>query len=129
MMRVGSSRSLLRWLMPLAIAAPIAALAASPAAVAQDCDVRGTVERPTEDAVVTTQPVIISGWAADIGAASGTGISEVRIALDADPDQGGVPVPALYGWQRADVAELLGRPRFAARRPAARTPRPPRRVA
>jgi hypothetical protein len=103
-----------RWLAHLALAAPLLALAASPAAVAQDCDVRGTVERPTEDAVVTNQPVVISGWAADITAESGSGISEVRIALDADPDQGGVAVPALYGWQRPDVAELLSAPRFAA---------------
>jgi hypothetical protein len=103
-----------RWLAPLALAISLVALAASPAARADDCDVRGTVERPTEDAVVTNQPVIISGWAADISAESGTGISEVRVALDADPDQGGVPVPALYGWQRPDVAELLSAPRFAA---------------
>jgi hypothetical protein len=103
-----------RRLARLALAVPLVALAASPAAVAQDCDVRGTVERPTEDAVVSNQPVVISGWAADIGAEGGTGISEVRIALDADPDQGGVAVPALYGWQRPDVAELLASPRFTA---------------
>jgi hypothetical protein len=103
-----------RWLAPVALAVPLVALAASPAARADDCDVRGTVERPAEDAVVTNQPVIISGWAADISAESGTGISEVRVALDADPDQGGVPVPALYGWQRPDVAELLSAPRFTA---------------
>ncbi|HLH21802.1 MAG TPA: hypothetical protein VK066_04730 [Chloroflexota bacterium] len=103
-----------RWLAPLALAAPLLALAVGPAARADDCDVRGTVERPAEDAVVTNQPVIISGWAADISADSGTGISEVRVALDADPDQGGVAVPALYGWQRPDVADLLSAPRFAA---------------
>jgi hypothetical protein len=97
-----------------ALVLPLSVMVASPAARADDCDVRGTVERPTEDAVVTNQPVVISGWAADIGAESGTGISEVRIALDADPDQGGVAVPALYGWQRADVADLLSSPRFAA---------------
>jgi hypothetical protein len=102
-----------RSLAPLALAIPLVALAAGPAARADDCDVRGTVERPTEEAVVTNQPVIVSGWAADINAESGTGISEVRVALDADPDQGGVPVPALYGWQRPDVAELLSAPRFA----------------
>ncbi|HZR99779.1 MAG TPA: hypothetical protein VFE37_13785 [Chloroflexota bacterium] len=102
-----------RWLASLALAVPLVALPASPVARADDCDVRGTVERPTEDAVVTNQPVIISGWAADISAENGTGISEVRVALDADPDQGGVPVPALYGWQRPDVAELLAAPRFA----------------
>src|SRR5262249_31212209 len=41
-----------------------------------------------------------------------TGISEVRIALDANPDQGGVPVSASYGLSRSDIAELLGDDRY-----------------
>ena len=102
----------IRRLMRATLAVPLVTLLVWPAAAQQECDVRGTLESPAEDAVVTNRPVIISGWAADITAAEGTGISEVRIALDAEPDQGGVPVPALYGWQRPDVAELLGAPRF-----------------
>jgi hypothetical protein len=79
---------------------------------AQECDVRGAVERPVADAVVTDQPITISGWAVDVAAPSGTGIEEVRVALDADPWTGGVPVTAHYGWERPDVVDLLGTPRF-----------------
>ena len=104
----------IRHLIHSAFVVQLIALAGPPPLAAQTCDVRGTVETPAEGTVVTERPVVISGWAADLTAPSGTGISEVRIALDADPDQGGVPVPALYGWQRPDVAELLSAPRFAA---------------
>jgi hypothetical protein len=76
------------------------------------CDVRGIVEAPAEGATVPAGPLTISGWAADIAAPEGTGITEVRISLDADPDQGGVPVAAVYGIDRADVVELLGDERF-----------------
>ena len=75
-------------------------------------DVRGTVELPPEESAVVTNSIIISGWAADIAAPSGTGVSAVRIALDADPDQDGVPVAAAYGWERPDIAALLGAARF-----------------
>jgi hypothetical protein len=59
-------------------------------ALAQDvasgeCDVRGIVEAPAEGATVPSGPMTFSGWAADISAASGSGIDEVRISLDADP--------------------------------------------
>src|SRR4051794_33100334 len=87
-----------RGLWRLACAVALVGLARGPVAAAQDCDVRGTVESPAEDSLVSNRPVVISGWAADISAATGSGISEVRVALDADPEQGGVPVPALYGW-------------------------------
>src|SRR5437764_13805829 len=55
----------------------------------QDCDVRGVVESPADAATLPLGPLTISGWAADLNSADGTGITEVRIALDADPDAGG----------------------------------------
>jgi len=79
-----------------------------------DCDVRGIVESPAEGATVPAGPLTITGWAADINSTEGTGIDEVRVSLDADPDQGGVPVSATYGIDRPDIAELLGDPRFTA---------------
>jgi hypothetical protein len=77
-----------------------------------ECDVRGVVESPAEGQRLPAGAVTIAGWAADINAAEGTGISEVRIALDADPEQGGVPVAVPYGIERQDVADLLGDERF-----------------
>jgi hypothetical protein len=91
---------------------PLVTLVTGPPVAAQECDVRGAVETPAEQAIVTDRPVVISGWAADVAATTGTGISEVRVALDADPQMGGVPVPALYGWERPDIADLLGTPRL-----------------
>jgi len=79
----------------------------------QDCDVRGVVETPPDGGTITQQNVLISGWAADLSATSGTGIQAVRVSLDADPDQGGVPLPAQNGWERPDVAALLGSPRYS----------------
>jgi hypothetical protein len=81
-------------------------------ATSSECDVRGIVESPAEGTTVPAGPLTISGWAADITAAGSTGIDEVRVSLDADPDQGGVPVSASYGTERADIAELLGDERF-----------------
>ena len=100
------------WLARLTPMVMLTALAARPAAAAQDCDVRGTVEQPTQEAAITSSAVVISGWAADVAAQAGTGVRAVRIALDADPDQDGVPVAAAYGWERPDIAELLGERRF-----------------
>jgi hypothetical protein len=74
--------------------------------------VRGTVETPAEGAAVPTGVVTITGWATDLSANEGTGITGVRVALDADPDQGGIAVPALYGWERPDIAALLGGSRW-----------------
>ncbi len=92
----------------------LAAAGLATSASGQDCDVRGVVETPPDGGTITQQNVIISGWAADLSATSGTGIQAVRISLDADPDQGGVPVPAQNGWERPDVAALLGSPRYSA---------------
>ncbi|HLH25541.1 MAG TPA: hypothetical protein VK066_23720 [Chloroflexota bacterium] len=102
----------MRLLACLTFLVPLTTLARAPLVAAQECDVRGAVERPVADAVITDQPITISGWAADVAAPNGTGIDEVRVALDADPWAGGVPLPALYGWERPDVADLLGTPRF-----------------
>ena len=66
---------------------------------------RGVVESPADAATLPLGPLTISGWAADLNSGDGTGISEVRIALDADPDAGGVPVSAQYGGERSDIAE------------------------
>ncbi|HZU04899.1 MAG TPA: fibronectin type III domain-containing protein [Chloroflexota bacterium] len=77
-----------------------------------ECDVRGVVESPSEGQTLPAGSVTIAGWAADINATEGTGISEVRIALDADPEQGGVPVAVPYGIERQDIADLLGDERF-----------------
>ena len=77
-----------------------------------ECDVRGIVETPAESASVPAGPLTIVGWAANISAPEGTGIDEVRISLDADPDQGGVPVAATLGVEREDIVELLGDERF-----------------
>ncbi|HLI28979.1 MAG TPA: hypothetical protein VKZ60_18080 [Chloroflexota bacterium] len=81
-------------------------------AAQQDCDIRGTVETPPEGATLQPGVVTITGWAADLTASQGTGITAVRIALDADPEQGGVALPALYGWERPDIAALLGSDRY-----------------
>jgi hypothetical protein len=79
--------------------------------VGDDCDVRGIVESPPDSATLSG-PVSITGWAADLAATDGTGISAVRVALDADPDQGGVPVAATYGLSRPDIAARLGHVRY-----------------
>ena len=102
-----------RWAAVLLAVVVVAGWATSRAS-GQDCDVRGTVEQPPENALVTGNLVTITGWAADLGAPQGTGISSVRIALDADPEQGGTPLPALYGWERPDIATLLGGQRYLA---------------
>src|SRR5581483_595640 len=107
----GANRAPARVLPPSGVWRPVAQDEgeASPA-----CDVRGIVESPTEGATMPAGPATITGWAADISSTDGTGIDEVRISLDADPDQGGVPVSATYGADRPDIADLLGDPRFTA---------------
>src|SRR5262245_39741252 len=70
------------------LAALALTLGLTPAAVGQDCDVRGVVETPPDNAAVTEANVVISGWAADLSATSGNGVTAVRIALDLDPEEG-----------------------------------------
>lgn len=98
------------WLLVVCVA--LGALEPGRSSAQQDCDIRGTVETPPEGATIQPGVVTITGWAADLAAAQGTGITAVRIALDADPEQGGVAVPALYGWERPDIAALLGSQRY-----------------
>ena len=100
------------WVARLALIVMLLALGGGAATAQQECDVRGVVELPTEEAVITTGTVVISGWAADVAAPSGTGVSAVRIALDGDPDQDGVPVAAAYGLDRPDIAALFDGARF-----------------
>jgi len=78
----------------------------------ENCDVRGVVENPPEGATLPVGLLTVTGWAADMNSTDGPGISEVRVALDADPDAGGVPVTAVYGTERSDIADLLGNDRF-----------------
>ncbi len=102
----------MRLLACLTCLVPLMTLARPAPVAADECDVRGAVERPVPDAVVADRPITISGWAVDVAAPSGTGIDEVRVALDADPWAGGVPRTALYGRERPDVVDLLGNARF-----------------
>ena len=58
--------------------------------------------------------LLVSGWAADPGSSSGTGIETVEIYLDGEREAGGTLLGrATYGLQRADVAANLGSTRFA----------------
>jgi hypothetical protein len=106
-----AGRTLGRTLPPAGVWRP-AAQEEEEGAPSAECDVRGIVESPAEGATVPAGPLTITGWAADIVATGGTGIDEVRVSLDADPDQGGVPVSANYGMDRPDIAELLGDARY-----------------
>jgi hypothetical protein len=78
------------------------------------CNVRGSVDSPAEGAMVPAGPVPISGWAADLASAEGTGVSAARVAVDLPPDYGGTLLAVSYGLDRPEVAELLGDARFAA---------------
>jgi hypothetical protein len=55
------------------------------------------------------QPFALSGWAADLDAAAGTGIDALHVC--AYPLAGGAPIflgPATYGFIRPDVAAVHG---------------------
>jgi hypothetical protein len=79
---------------------------------APTCDVNLTLETPGEGESVSGNLYAITGFAADLASAEGTGIQGVTVALDTPADQGGTAVPVPYGTERTDVAELLGDPRF-----------------
>jgi hypothetical protein len=79
--------------------------------VNRNCDVRGSVESPEQDATLAaaSDPLVtIKGWAGDLSARIGTGISGVRISVDASPDHGGQTAEATYGIERPDVREITG---------------------
>lgn len=75
---------------------------------------RGAIDTPTEGTTIAVGVVeTVTGWAVDARAVQGTGITEVRIALDIPPGEGN---PALafppYGFDRPEIAERQGEPRF-----------------
>jgi hypothetical protein len=70
------------------------------------------IDTPTSG-VSRTRPFTISGWAADTGASTGTGMDAVHIW--AYPSTGAPAVfvgAATYGLARSDVAAVLGDSRF-----------------
>ena len=71
------------------------------------------VDAPSNNAVVPTAGFVVTGWAADMGATSGTGIDVV--AVWAFPSTGGAAILAgiaNYGGARPDVASALGNANF-----------------
>jgi hypothetical protein len=71
------------------------------------------VDTPGNSAVLPTTGFVIAGWAADMGATSGTGIDNV-IAW-AFPSNGGAAIlagVATYGGARPDVAAALGNAKY-----------------
>jgi RHS repeat-associated protein len=78
----------------------------------QPSNVAMAVDTPSE--TVQPQPFALSGWAVDLGAASGTGVDAVHVwALS---DAGGDAEfwgAATYGTNRPEVAAYFGRPGFA----------------
>jgi hypothetical protein len=72
------------------------------------------IDAPSAGATVSNgETVRIQGWAADT-AGPGTGVTEVRIYLDGQRDQGGTDLGAAnYGTSRPDVAQANGRTDWA----------------
>jgi hypothetical protein len=71
------------------------------------------VDTPGNGAVQPTSGFVIAGWAADLGATSGTGVDEV--VAWAFPTNGAAPILAgiaSYGGPRPDVAAALGNANF-----------------
>jgi hypothetical protein len=69
---------------------------------------RLVVDTPQVGAVVE-QPMVVAGWALDLGAALGTGVDTVHVW--ASPAQGGAPIflgVAAYGDVRKDVGQAFG---------------------
>jgi hypothetical protein len=68
----------------------------------------GAIDEPVAGATIQGQ-ALIRGWVVDGGSWNGTGVNEVRVALN------GTEVgTAAYGEARGDVAAALGDPRFTA---------------
>jgi len=91
----------------------LAQLATWQASRAQTCNVRVEIETPADNATVQSRQAI-TGWAADLGASSGTGVDAVVASLDGaldSPDNRLVGV-AEYGAARPDIAQTLGDDRF-----------------
>lgn len=86
---------------------PVAAAVAAGAALLN-------VDSPVEGAALSGV-VTIGGWAIDPAESTGTGIAEVQVYLDGQPDQGGTPLGrASYGASRQDVALAQGAARYDA---------------
>lgn len=72
------------------------------------------LDNPTQNAQVMA-PFVISGWAADSGAASGTGVDAVHVWVYPNPGSGAAPLflgAATYGQARPDAAGAVGDSRF-----------------
>ena len=72
------------------------------------------LDGPAQNAQVKA-PFVISGWAADSGAGSGTGVDAVHVWVYPNPGSGATPLflgAAAYGQARPDVAQALGASRF-----------------
>jgi glucose/arabinose dehydrogenase len=69
----------------------------------------GHVDLPSGPAA--SQPFSIAGWAADLGAASGTGVNQIHVWAYPNPGSGAPPVfvgQATYGMARPDVGAAFG---------------------
>jgi hypothetical protein len=68
------------------------------------------IDAPADGATIRA-PLSISGWALDLGAASGTGINDIHVWAYPNPGSGAPPVfvgAAHYGLSRADVGAAFG---------------------
>jgi hypothetical protein len=68
-----------------------------------------------DDHATSTSPLLIGGWAIDLGASTGTGMDAVHVWAFPNPGSGAAPVflgAADYGVQRDDVGAIFGS-RFA----------------
>lgn len=73
------------------------------------------VDLPAQNATVPYM-FAIAGWAADLGAAQGTGVDTLHVWAYPNPGSGAPPVfvgVAPYGFARPDVAAAFGRPQLA----------------
>jgi hypothetical protein len=72
-----------------------------------------SIDTPPQDAVGNLR-LYMTGWAADPGSPSGTGVDQVEVYLDGPREAGGIFLArAEYGITRSDVARALGADRFA----------------
>jgi hypothetical protein len=96
-----------------ALTAGPAAGGARPAAAAPLDDASTTLIVVDSPRGGTSGPQLaVSGWAADPGSPSGTGVDRVDVYLDGEPGTGTLLGRATYGLQRSDVAANLGSSRF-----------------
>jgi len=111
-------RASLAWHIPgLLLVAALAMAGASPAALAAPAADAGStqivIDTPPVDATGSLR-LFMTGWSADPGSPSGTGVDTVTVYLDGPIAGGGMFLAqAEYGAARADVARGLGADRFS----------------